>query len=61
MRVEARRETDAEQREAAAAGRSPRPSRTAWASGRREVVDPETLERSVGKIKRVKDLRNSLN
>ncbi|THA75768.1 phenylacetate--CoA ligase PaaK [Streptomyces sp. A0592] len=57
VRVEARRESDTAQREAAAAGVVQAVKAGIGVSVRVEVVDPETLERSVGKIKRLVDLR----
>ncbi|MEV6677299.1 phenylacetate--CoA ligase PaaK [Streptomyces erythrochromogenes] len=59
VRVEARRESDAALREAAAAGVVQAVKAGIGVSVRVEVVDPETLERSVGKIKRLVDLRAS--
>ncbi|MFB7171954.1 phenylacetate--CoA ligase PaaK [Streptomyces sp. NPDC056254] len=57
VRVEARRESDAAVREAAAADVVQAVKAGIGVSVRVEVVDPETLERSVGKIKRLVDLR----
>lgn len=57
VRVEARRESDAGQREAAAASVVRAVKEGIGVSVAVEVVDPETLERSVGKIKRLVDLR----
>ncbi|MGW6612061.1 phenylacetate--CoA ligase PaaK [Streptomyces erythrochromogenes] len=57
VRVEARRESDAALREAAAAGVVQAVKAGIGVSVRVEVVDPETLERSVGKTKRLVDLR----
>lgn len=57
VRVEARRGTDHDRREAAAAEVVRAVKEGVGVSVRVEVVDPETLERSVGKIKRVRDLR----
>ncbi|OLZ65890.1 phenylacetate--CoA ligase [Streptomyces amritsarensis] len=57
VRVEARRESDTALREAAAAGVVQAVKAGIGVSVRVEVVDPETLERSVGKIKRLVDLR----
>ncbi|MFD3870085.1 phenylacetate--CoA ligase PaaK [Streptomyces sp. NPDC058623] len=57
VRVEARREAGAGQREAAAAEVVRAVKESVGVSVAVEVVDPETLERSVGKIKRLKDLR----
>ncbi|MFE7093712.1 phenylacetate--CoA ligase PaaK [Streptomyces erythrochromogenes] len=59
VRVEARRESDAALREAAAAGVIQAVKAGIGVSVRVEVVDPETLERSVGKIKRLVDLRTA--
>ncbi|MFB7176455.1 phenylacetate--CoA ligase PaaK [Streptomyces sp. NPDC056257] len=59
VRVEARRETDADGREAAAAQVVRAVKEGIGVSVRVEVVDPETLERSVGKIKRMVDLRGA--
>lgn len=59
VRVEARRESDAGQREAAAASVVRAVKEGIGVSVAVEVVDPETLERSVGKIKRVVDLREA--
>ncbi|MEU6293940.1 phenylacetate--CoA ligase PaaK [Streptomyces erythrochromogenes] len=59
VRVEARRESDPALREAAAAGVVQAVKAGIGVSVRVEVVDPETLERSVGKIKRLVDLRTS--
>ncbi|MFE5859290.1 phenylacetate--CoA ligase PaaK [Streptomyces virginiae] len=59
VRVEARRETDAERRQDAAAAVVRAVKEGVGVSVRVEVVDPETLERSVGKIKRLVDLRGS--
>ncbi|MEU9414813.1 phenylacetate--CoA ligase PaaK [Streptomyces sp. NPDC048272] len=57
VRVEARRDTDRDRREQAAAEVVRAVKEGVGVSVRVEVVDPETLERSVGKIKRVRDLR----
>ncbi|WP_060179764.1 phenylacetate--CoA ligase PaaK [Streptomyces sp. IMTB 1903] len=57
VRVEARRGSDTALREAAAAGVVQAVKAGIGVSVRVEVVDPETLERSVGKIKRLVDLR----
>ncbi|MEU4353872.1 phenylacetate--CoA ligase PaaK [Streptomyces virginiae] len=57
VRVEARRDSDAALREAAAADVVQAVKAGVGVSVRVEVVDPETLERSVGKIKRLVDLR----
>ncbi|MFB6617838.1 phenylacetate--CoA ligase PaaK [Streptomyces sp. NPDC085524] len=59
VRVEARRETDADRRAAAAAEVVRAVKEGIGVSVRVEVVDPETLERSVGKIKRLVDLRGA--
>ncbi|MEU7725807.1 phenylacetate--CoA ligase PaaK [Streptomyces sp. NPDC040724] len=59
VRVEARRETDAAGREAAAAQVVRAVKEGIGVSVRVEVVDPEALERSVGKIKRLVDLRSA--
>ncbi|MFJ8164448.1 phenylacetate--CoA ligase PaaK [Streptomyces sp. NPDC096136] len=59
VRVEARREADAGQRRAAAAELARAVKEGVGVSVGVEVVEPETLERSVGKIKRVKDLREA--
>ncbi|MFE4631752.1 phenylacetate--CoA ligase PaaK [Streptomyces sp. NPDC056773] len=59
VRVEARRESDAGQRESAAASVVRAVKEGIGVSVAVEVVDPETLERSVGKIKRVVDLREA--
>ncbi|WP_406388327.1 hypothetical protein [Streptomyces sp. NBC_00211] len=59
VRVEARREADPDQRRAAAAAVVRAVKEGAGVSVAVEVVDPETLERSVGKIKRMVDLRGA--
>ncbi|WP_327167486.1 phenylacetate--CoA ligase PaaK [Streptomyces subrutilus] len=59
VRVEARREAAAAQREAAAAAVVRAVKEGVGVSVRVEVVEPETLERSVGKIKRLVDLRGA--
>ncbi|MFE5621232.1 phenylacetate--CoA ligase PaaK [Streptomyces virginiae] len=59
VRVEARRDSDAALRQAAAAGVVQAVKAGIGVSVRVEVVDPETLERSVGKIKRLVDLRTT--
>ncbi|MCX5275938.1 phenylacetate--CoA ligase PaaK [Streptomyces virginiae] len=59
VRVEARRETDAERRQDAVDAVVRAVKEGVGVSVRVEVVDPETLERSVGKIKRLVDLRGS--
>jgi phenylacetate-CoA ligase len=57
VRVEARREADAGQREAAARSLVRAVKEGIGVSVAVEVVEPETLERSVGKLKRLVDLR----
>ncbi|MEU3725572.1 phenylacetate--CoA ligase PaaK [Streptomyces sp. NPDC031705] len=57
VRVEARRDADAGTRRAAAAELVRAVKESVGVSVAVEVVEPESLERSVGKIKRVKDLR----
>ncbi|MFE2474340.1 phenylacetate--CoA ligase PaaK [Streptomyces sp. NPDC059389] len=57
VRVEARREADAARRKSAAAAVVRAVKDGIGVSVAVEVVDPETLERSVGKIKRLMDLR----
>ncbi|MFG2874380.1 phenylacetate--CoA ligase PaaK [Streptomyces sp. NPDC048337] len=59
VRVEARREADAVRREAAGAAVVRAVKEGIGVSVKVEVVDPETLERSVGKIKRLVDLRGA--
>ncbi|MFE2329834.1 phenylacetate--CoA ligase PaaK [Streptomyces sp. NPDC059385] len=59
VRVEARRETGSDRRAAAAAEAVRAVKEGIGVSVRVEVVDPETLERSVGKIKRLVDLRGA--
>ncbi|MFJ3857386.1 phenylacetate--CoA ligase PaaK [Streptomyces sp. NPDC090085] len=59
VRVEARRDTEASGREAAAADVVRAVKDGIGVSVRVEVVEPETLERSVGKIKRLVDLRDA--
>lgn len=59
VRVEARRDTDTPRRTAAAASVARAVKEGIGVSVSVEVVDPETLERSVGKIKRMVDLRDS--
>ncbi|MEV7590892.1 phenylacetate--CoA ligase PaaK [Streptomyces sp. NPDC089922] len=59
VRVESRRDTEASGREAAAADVVRAVKDGIGVSVRVEVVDPETLERSVGKIKRLVDLRDA--
>ncbi|MEU6312891.1 phenylacetate--CoA ligase PaaK [Streptomyces sp. NPDC047014] len=59
IRVESRRDTDTPTREAAAAEVTRAVKNSIGVSVRVEVVAPETLERSVGKIKRLIDLRDS--
>ncbi|MFE3762142.1 phenylacetate--CoA ligase PaaK [Streptomyces sp. NPDC059104] len=58
VRVEARRETGAGRRRDAAAELVRAVKESIGVSVGVEVVEPESLERSVGKIKRVKDLRD---
>lgn len=57
VRAEARAETGTEQRADAARAIAAAVKDRVGVSVRVEVVDPETLERSVGKIKRIVDLR----
>ena len=57
VRVEARPETAGARRSAAAAARVTAVKDPVGGSVRGEVVDPETLERSVGKLQRLKDRR----
>jgi phenylacetate-CoA ligase len=57
VRVEARPEAVADRRAAAAAELVTAVKDTVGISVRCEVVDPETLERSVGKLQRLKDRR----
>ncbi|MFI6144097.1 phenylacetate--CoA ligase PaaK [Streptomyces sp. NPDC051109] len=57
VRVEARREADAAQRQSAASSVVRAVKDGIGVSVAVEVVDPETLERSAGKIKRLTDLR----
>ncbi|MEV7723175.1 phenylacetate--CoA ligase PaaK [Streptomyces sp. NPDC087917] len=59
VRVEARRETGPARREAAAAEVVRAVKDSVGVSVGVEVVEPESLERSLGKIKRVKDLRQA--
>ncbi|WP_046778118.1 phenylacetate--CoA ligase PaaK [Streptomyces yangpuensis] len=59
VRVEARRESDTALRESAATALVQAVKAGIGVSVRVEVVDPETLERSVGKIKRLVDLRTA--
>lgn len=58
VRVEARPDTPAARRRAAAAELVRAVKESVGVSVGVEVVDPETLERSVGKIKRIRDLRD---
>jgi phenylacetate-CoA ligase len=58
VRVEARPETPADRRRPAAAELVAAVKQTVGVSVGCEVVDPETLERSVGKLKRLRDLRS---
>ena len=57
VRVEARADADAAQRAAAGAALSAAVKDTVGVSVEVEVVDPDTLERSVGKLRRVIDTR----
>ena len=57
VRVEARPDCPAERRVAAVAELVSGIKDNVGVSVRGEVVDPETLERSVGKLQRLKDLR----
>jgi phenylacetate-CoA ligase len=57
VRVEARPDTPTERREPAAAELVKVVKQTVGVRVACEVIDPESLERSVGKLKRVKDLR----
>jgi len=57
VRVEARPETTADRRSAAAAELVEAVKDTIGVSVTCEVVDPDTLERSVGKLQRLRDLR----
>ncbi|MEV1053460.1 phenylacetate--CoA ligase PaaK [Streptomyces sp. NPDC049887] len=59
VRAEAREGVSTEQREAAAVGIAAAVKDGVGVSVAVEVVDPETLERSVGKIKRIVDLRST--
>ncbi|MGI5129648.1 phenylacetate--CoA ligase PaaK [Pseudonocardia sp. CA-107938] len=59
VRVEARPETPADRRAAAAAELVQAVKETVGVTVGCEVVDPDTLERSVGKLQRVKDLRDA--
>ncbi|MFE0673078.1 phenylacetate--CoA ligase PaaK [Streptomyces sp. NPDC058867] len=59
VRVEARPDADSEQRRAAARLIAQGVKDGVGVSVEVDVVEPETLERSVGKIKRVKDLREA--
>ncbi len=59
VRVEARPDTPAERRVAAAAELVLAVKETVGVNVGCEVVDPDTLERSVGKLQRVKDLRDA--
>ncbi|MEU8773731.1 phenylacetate--CoA ligase PaaK [Streptomyces sp. NPDC048606] len=58
VRVEARPEADAARRAAAATELVRAVKESVGVSVGVEVVDPETLERSLGKIKRIRDLRD---
>ncbi|WP_344414234.1 phenylacetate--CoA ligase PaaK [Pseudonocardia ailaonensis] len=57
VRVEARHDTPADRRDAAASEVVRRIKDTIGVSVTCEIVDPDTLERSVGKLQRLKDLR----
>lgn len=57
MRVEARADTPPERREAAARSIVAAVKDGIGVSVEVEIVDPETIERSVGKFKRIVDLR----
>jgi phenylacetate-CoA ligase len=59
VRVEARPDAGPEQREAAARAIGQGVKDGVGITVEVAVVDPETLERSVGKLRRVKDLRRS--
>ncbi|MFG2617540.1 phenylacetate--CoA ligase PaaK [Streptomyces sp. NPDC048507] len=59
VRVEARPDADAGRRRDAAAELVRAVKDSAGVSVRVEVVDPQTLERSLGKIKRIRDLRDA--
>jgi phenylacetate-CoA ligase len=59
VRVEARPDTSSERRAAAAADLVRAVKETVGVTVGCEVVDPDTLERSVGKVQRVKDLRDA--
>jgi phenylacetate-CoA ligase len=58
VRVEARPDAPTDRRESAASELVAAVKQTVGVSVGCEVVDPETLERSVGKLKRLKDLRS---
>ncbi|MFJ5550943.1 phenylacetate--CoA ligase PaaK [Streptomyces sp. NPDC093225] len=60
VRAEARRDATAAEREAAAGAIVRAVKENIGVSVGIEIVDPETLERSVGKIKRIKDLRGTV-
>jgi len=57
VRVEARPDTPAQRREPATAEIVEAVKQTIGVTVACEVVDPDTLERSVGKLQRIKDLR----
>jgi phenylacetate-CoA ligase len=57
--VEARPGTGPEQREAAARGIADKVKDGVGVTVEVEIVDPETLERSLGKLRRVHDLRKA--
>jgi phenylacetate-CoA ligase len=57
VRVEARPDAPTDRRGSAAEDLVEAVKQTVGVSVGCEVVDPETLERSVGKLKRLKDLR----
>ncbi|WP_084754899.1 phenylacetate--CoA ligase PaaK [Pseudonocardia thermophila] len=59
VRVEARPDAPAERRAAAAAEVVEAVKQTIGVTVGCEIVDPDTLERSVGKLQRVKDLRDA--
>jgi phenylacetate-CoA ligase len=59
VRVEARADTPAERRSAAAAELVRAVKDTVGVTVHCEVVDPESLERSVGKLQRLRDLRTT--
>ena len=57
IRVEARPDTPAERREPAAAEIVSAVKQSIGLTVACEIVDPDTLERSVGKLQRIKDRR----